>query len=1242
MTAVAVNDVQELNTTNSGPPQDPHTWKKLVSACGILVRAIAGGASVSAIVQALTGSGWTSQGDWKQAGLSAVVFTLLFLLRPVRHFLGEFKRRSSEGLERFAGTLAADAYHESARLCRIGWNTLFSRYEQKYCADLDFRLGTYRTQGLKESGAFALDLARVYVPLRLSPSTVLRVSNHPLKGAAPDAVHQIWEYLKKTKGKQPKRIVILARPGAGKTTLLEHLALTFSRNAQRRIDAKAPRLLPILLYLREVRERVVGEAPPDLPTLVSERLTLRKKPGLAPPSNWFEDRLSAENNRCLVMLDGLDEVASDEERQAVIRWVDHQVERYHHARFLLTSRPKGYEDAQSKYAEHVLEVQPFSASEVRAFVHNWFLQNEVERRRGRLNAQVREAAAEKYETLMREIDQSDALGELAVNPLLLTMITTVLDSQGAVPASRVAVYKEICEVMLVRRQKAKRLPDEGTNAFQKQAVLQNLALAMMLANTRTAAPQRLDEWLSTSVANVVGKRISARDFVDGIARRTGLIVERERDAYEFCHKSIQEYLAAREIVDTAAEAHLIAHIQESWWEETIRLYSAQANTENLIRAALLVGTSASLALAYDCWCEGLSTPTALQEELTQIVDAGLNSDDPKRLRVAAELRLNRRLRSLQQMGNGSQIDYSLVTNAEYALFVADQTDCAPLHWDGARFPAGQGGEPVTGTWPVAAERFFLWLERRDPLRKYRFPTSEEGNTRLLVTSKRHGFWCATAEGVRLENLSLEGWREEQEVLDLTTDPSNFPLAWVSPAEIEAQMLAIVHEPRATLDRDDPSVAWLVAIHDSAPSLASAICRCEIYLDASGALAPYRTRDVSQASAAATAAGQIAQSLAAASDLSSNSAATLDHVCALPHAVALAHARARDLVLATDSVSAATRAVAGSSLRSVASILAHALDRDLGRASSIATALASDLALAFELARGLSRDVDRQGALDLVRDLSHDCNLACSLAQELDTIRSRDSDSDPEQARGCVARARELATTGARNLARAIALASEIDIARTPGLVRENDPVRAQARAAAVALASEIDIVTSSDTHLPSETEEASYRAEDRAIDRAVKSASDSDHHRTGTESSPSLGALALTAALANALNAGDYQGWQTLAELGAPSPSTQLRSDGYSSKVSLRALVIALDLSRIYSVGHSKMYDLLRRQSSSTLDYLNLTKPQCATLCQLHNEQATAKARLLVWASLHAAREGRKYPGWEGIRIVRSKKVHDS
>lgn len=213
----------------------------------------------------------------------------------------------------------------------------------------------------------------------------------------------------------PRNFPIVGPPGSGKTTLLNHLALGFAAG-------KAPlKLTPVLLFLRE-HAAAIG-ANPEV-RLTDELNASLKDPSLKdppPPAGWFEDRL--RRGRCLVMLDGLDEVADPELRRKVVEWVERQVGIFGENRFLVSSRPNGYRDNPFS-GFTVLRVLPFNRDQVERFVRNWYLANEMVAYQ-KDDPGVRMEADKGAKDLLARLRVSPTMQELAVNPLLLTLIATV-------------------------------------------------------------------------------------------------------------------------------------------------------------------------------------------------------------------------------------------------------------------------------------------------------------------------------------------------------------------------------------------------------------------------------------------------------------------------------------------------------------------------------------------------------------------------------------------------------------------------------------------------------------------------------------------------------------------------------------------------------------------------------------------------------------------------------------------------
>ena len=313
-----------------------------------------------------------------------------------------------------------------------------SKFRLEYYKQLDFVTRNYETKGLKTKGAFNLDLEKVFVPLEIAPESPQKatadiVPRNPLKDG-----RDIWDFLVSmfATASRTRSIAILGAPGSGKTTLLRYVTYTYAKRQQRKHHRKAPDLVPFLIYLRDLFRQ--DQTPPDFQTLSLLDLLLQQKPiaKLKPARQevkWLRQQLT--NGTALVMVDGLDEVPEDQ-RQIVGEWLDQQIADYPDAAFLLTSRPYGYKHNPLENIEVVLEAQPFTQSQRRQFIENWYLQREIAAQLGVDDEGVRDKAREESEDLIARIEANRNIATIARNPLLLTMIATVHCYREALPGGR--------------------------------------------------------------------------------------------------------------------------------------------------------------------------------------------------------------------------------------------------------------------------------------------------------------------------------------------------------------------------------------------------------------------------------------------------------------------------------------------------------------------------------------------------------------------------------------------------------------------------------------------------------------------------------------------------------------------------------------------------------------------------------------------------------------------------------------
>lgn len=592
--------------------------------------------------------------------------------------------------------------------------------------------------------------------------------------------------------------VVLGAAGYGKTTLMQHVALELIASNHRRY--RLPPRVPVLLYLREYRAQFEQDSIPQLGKLL---FTVFAEKTVKPHENWFEEQL--KQGKCVVLLDGLDEIADKAQRRRAAAWIAQQIEQYPKTVFVVTARPAPYAETEIDHSRvSMLQMESFTREQQREFLQKWYTAT--------LPAYTAAKVRAKTETTLAEIAQNPSLRELAGNPLLLTMIARNLTlAEGALPQTRSTLYDEFYTVLVRRRADRKGVVDRLRPEL-KDAVLKTLAFDMMQAKQRELPDAEAQAMIEPQIANLTIP-LEQPDFsvLKSIQATTNLILEVSGDRWAFAHLSFQEYLATFELHQQRAMFDWAGVVVDTWWAETLRFYAEQHDATPIVRAALAHNTADTLALADLCRQVTQRLDTQVCNELEQRLDAALEAAGEHQRHTAAAVLLAQRfsvLHAWQRLPMGTEMDTTMITCAEYQLFL-DQARRAgeyyhPHHWeeDMPRFERGTARAPIAGVLFGDAQAFVDWLNRRDTKGwLYRLPSVAELEQLPVSVEADMGCWCTATDGTgQLTQLSAE--RVQQIRKQLAADG---PTAVPMPADITNLDLArdlaraLDHERTRTLD-----------------------------------------------------------------------------------------------------------------------------------------------------------------------------------------------------------------------------------------------------------------------------------------------------------------------------------------------------------------------------------------------------------------------------------------------------------
>lgn len=705
---------------------------RVMGGAGLLVT---GGVATNQVLSD-KGLSWT----WLYASLGIAVLMLLY----------------TEVWAAPGGAATGDTGFTGARNTARGRRAVYLRQLRATVRDME-------TVGVATQGEFVLRMHQVYVDVSLAPQVLHAVAGEPHLGAVSGEAggltrrRSLESVLRDVERNAAARILaVIGGPGSGKTTLARSTALALC-------EARWwpwGRRLPVLLYLRDHSARLLAGETPTLGEVAVSSGWLEGKVS----EDWLERRL--DRGRCVVLLDGLDEVADAAERSRVVAWVVRQTERHPRNIYVVTSRPHGYQSNPLPGAE-VLQVRRFTGEQISQFLHQWSYaiesrarahtrrevhaatDNFVVRLRTRASSrhELRTAGARNAEELMGRLRNQPSLYDLAANPLLLTMIANVHRYRGQLPGSRAELYAEMCDVLLHRRYEARGLSDAtGLSGQHKQHVTQHLALVMMQAKVRDWPVGDAAGAIHQPLQHVPGN-VTSEVFLEE-ARKSGLLVEREHGFHGFAHLTLQEYLAAAQLSTPRADTTILTRsVDDPWWRETILLWAAGNDATEVISACLDCGTVRALALAFDCADQAQIVDPAVRSRLEALLTESARSQvaDPALQRVLAGVVATRTLRETVQLNDSVALCARPIPQALYNMFIREERADSRHHPDIASTDSsGNSSAAAVGMQAGDAERFSVWLNGITSEATYRLPTPDELQEQpaaIAAALRSHTVWA---------------------------------------------------------------------------------------------------------------------------------------------------------------------------------------------------------------------------------------------------------------------------------------------------------------------------------------------------------------------------------------------------------------------------------------------------------------------------------------------------------------------
>ncbi|WP_189333350.1 NACHT domain-containing protein [Actinoplanes ianthinogenes] len=362
------------------------------------------------------------------------------------------------------------------------------------------------------------------------------------------------------------RTLIRGEAGAGKSTLLRWLAVTASAEGFTGALSDWNGRIPFLVKLRSW--------PDALPTPEQFLTGIADPVAGAKPRQWVTEQF--RGGRALLLVDGVDEVPV--ERRAHVRgWLRDLLIAYPDALVVVTSRPPA---APVRWLEaegfEPLTLDRLSPADVRALIDQW---HRAARASPALPCTPSELA--RYEqALLTQLAANRHLSRLAGNPLMAAMLCALnLDRQTNLPPDRMGIYQAAVDMLLHKRDQDRgvttALPDMTVS--ENLQLLQDLAWRISLNNRSELSREEAEAYVSRRLAGMHRITAPAEAVLEHLVERSGVLREPAAERVDFVHRTVQEYLAAREAAEQAMGGLLVSQAHLDGWREIIIMATGLAN-----------------------------------------------------------------------------------------------------------------------------------------------------------------------------------------------------------------------------------------------------------------------------------------------------------------------------------------------------------------------------------------------------------------------------------------------------------------------------------------------------------------------------------------------------------------------------------------------------------------------------------------------------------------------------------------
>ncbi|AUB35022.1 putative NTPase, NACHT family domain [Nostoc flagelliforme CCNUN1] len=277
----------------------------------------------------------------------------------------------------------------------------------------------------------------------------------------------------------------------------------------------------------------------------------------------------------MVLLDGLDEV-KNEHYERTLNEIRSLSRIYYDNYFVITCRIAAKEYSYNVFDKFTeVELADFNEQQIERFISQWFDNKKFI----------------KAEEVVQALKNNYRLSQLAVTPLLLTLICLLFEEKCNSPNNRSELYTEGLEILLSKWDAKRGIQREQVyqqlSLQRKKDLLSYIAFKTFKEKefffSQKEVKSCIKEYIQNLRSNVDREKealqLDSEAVLHAIEAQHGLLVERAKGVYSFSHLTFHEYFTAREINIRKAFEELVNNLSDRYWREVFLLSAEMAQPD---------------------------------------------------------------------------------------------------------------------------------------------------------------------------------------------------------------------------------------------------------------------------------------------------------------------------------------------------------------------------------------------------------------------------------------------------------------------------------------------------------------------------------------------------------------------------------------------------------------------------------------------------------------------------------------